>query len=240
MKYLSPIAYFKAFEKKLPDGVDFERMISSTSFEESMTVLQDTHYAEFVSQDSNLTLEEILEKEDLSFREDLKKLGFSQKVIEFLFLKEDLFNLSLELKKEILGIDTTEKLYGSGLSIDDLKEKYSSLVEEIKEDSLNIDEKVFQFYFEEAKRQAKKLKSKQIEKFFSEYVKKKDEKELEKLEKRFLEENKWRINGLDGVFSFFLKRRKAEKKLKTILSSKQINLEVEKINKLTRNLPALV
>ncbi len=252
MNYLFPITYFNAFEKNLPDDIDLERMIACEGFEKAMGVLQDTHYAEFASQDSSSSLSDIIEKEEISFRSSLSSMGFNDKIIEFLYLREDLFNLGLDLKKEIFSVDYLESdfVVGSGLSVRDLREKYSPLVETIKKtdfkDLIEFDSVIQKIYFQEVIKMSEKIKSKDLKKFFIDYntvlSEKTDEKEnkLKKIEEYFLEKNKWKIEGLASVFTFFLKRNLAKKKLKIILSAKKIKLEVEEINKLIENLPALV
>jgi len=175
MKYLFPITYFNAFEKRLPDETDFERMIASKSYKECLTVLQDTHYAEFASQE--FSLEEIVNKEKKSFRKDLFKIGLSKEVLEFLYLKFDLFNLGLELKREIFGVDYSKKdlVEGSGLKIEKLKEKYCSFVEKMKnnppKDLTKMDEKIMSFYFEKSIRISKEQGDERLEDFFESYKK---------------------------------------------------------------------
>ena len=249
-KHIFQIAYFNAFEKNLPDNVDLERMTASENFKKALSVLQDTNYADFVSQETPLSFEEILEKEEIDFRKNLAKIGLSKEVIDFLFLKTDLFNLGLILKQEIFGFNFSLEKDFIGtplLKTSTLKEKYSFLIKEIKKDKIKdpmeVDERLNSFYFQEAIKISVKLKEKELKKFFTDYLKalkKRDEKSMESLEKDFLERNKWETQGLAPVFSFFLKRKIAQKKLKIILSGKQIGLDVKKISKLMENLIALI
>lgn len=245
MRYIFPITYFNAKEKNLPDDVDFERMIAAENVKKAMVVLQDTIYASIISEDSSKNIEEILEKEEMLFKKDLMRIGIPEEIIDFLFLKKSFFKISLFLKKKIFGADYP---FVDEMTIET---KYKDIIKELEkcsfQTSMEIDDKTNQVFFEQMEKVAGKLKDKELKNFFKDYrnafknEKKSDIVEkLKKIEETFIEKNKWKINGVSPIFSFFLKKRIAQKKLRAILRAKQIELGASEINKLIESLPALI
>jgi len=254
MKYISIVSYFKAREKHLPDDTDFERMIGSPNLKKAMGVLQDTYYASFVSQMKDFSLNELLQKEESFFKQNLRRIGLSTEAIDFLYLKENIFNLGLVLKHEMFRVSINQDSFSPfGIKkTDQLKEKYSSLIEYLKhlhpKNQNKIDEILTKLYFQKSIELSKKFRARDLQSFFQEYLQKfknlskenKIETFLHQLEQDFIEKTNWKISGLAAVFSYFLKRKRAQKKLRAILSAKQLELNPDKINQLSNNLPALV
>ncbi len=256
MKNVCSITFLRAREKHLPDETDFERMISAENLSKSFSVLQDTHYAPFLSDRKEEEFTSVFEDERRVFKKDLQKMGVSQDVINFLHLKADFHNLALFLKKDIFGEDFSEKdVSEEGISdFEKLKKKHSELIDEIKSKKFENFSELYQFLTEAYfKRAAELTEQEEIKKFLKDYyqvIKEKKEKgtltlketkkRLTSLEEDFFEKQRWRIEGVGPIFSYFLKRKKAEKISYTILSSKKINLDEVEIEKLTKSLPALL
>ena len=95
MKYCFFVAWLRAREKRIADQIDFDRMINSSTIEESFKVLNDTDYALFLNENN---IEEILEKGWLDFKKTLELMGLDKEIIGVL-IPEDSFSF---MKKEFL------------------------------------------------------------------------------------------------------------------------------------------
>ncbi len=267
MKYICAITFFRTREKQLPDQTDFERMIAGAYLSKSFSVLQDTHYAPFLSDKKAEEFKQVFDEEKISFKKNLPKLGIKGDLIDFLYQRADFFNIGLYFKKELFNEGFSEEDFlREGLSdFEKLKRKYPELENKVQqqdfENPSQLDQFLTKFYFNKTIELAKEKKEKEIKQFFENYLKvleksykltkenkskknllslDKVKKRLDKLEKDFFQREKWRIEGLGPILAYFLKKRKTEKITEAILAGKQINLQNLRIKKLIKNLPVLL
>ncbi len=234
MKYLFLIAWFRAREKNLVDHVDIDRMIGSVGMNETFKVLNDTDYAPYLSNKSYLDIEKIIEEERIDFRKTLLKMGADQEIVKFLFLRDDLFDISKVVK---------EKMFEGGE--DSLSQRENFYFEKIKEKEPNSPEKVdsivFDIYFDETINFFKKNKNKRMKIFFEKYYEtikelREDPQERDKIlvgmEDEIIEKSREDIEGIVPILGFFIKKRRIEYFVRSIFSSKKMGLSSEKIYKL--------
>lgn len=240
MKYLFLISWLRAREKKLVDSVDIDRMISVTSVEESFKVLNDTDYAPFISGESHKTIDNVIEKERNDLRNSLYLMDIEREAVDILFLRDEFSKISKEVKQDLFKRKEKQK----GLSE---KKKDSDIIKEIKERSPNnpheIDEILDEIYFERMISFLEKSKEKEMADFFRRYEEniknnKKSDKLLrddilKDLEDEIIEEESKQSDGFLPVLAFFIKKRRAEYLIKTILSAKRIGIDVKDIHNLT-------
>lgn len=259
MKYLFFVAFLRALEKQIPDETDFERMINALNLEEAFKILQDTYYGPYLMNFQSTSFEELFEQEHLNFEKILKRMGLEKKILMFLSLKADFFNLGIILKEEMFQIkEPKDVLLKRGAAPNVLRKKYSPLIKELKASKVKvaseIDDFLIKAYFQKLIELTQNLKEKKLEEFFQGYwrllkqqreekagdLKELPEKYLRDLEKEFLDKTKWESEGLLPIFAFFLEREYSQKVLRIILSAKEIGLKVSEIQQLLGAVPALI
>lgn len=242
MKYLFLNSYFNAREKQIADPVDFERMIGKESFKESFEVLQDTDYSKWALETDDLS--QIFRKEKVFFRNELIKLG-AKELTNLFFLRADITNLRIYLKSTLFDLDSGDLLEW-GKSEKQLK---STFEKEIKEASdldtpAKVDDYLTEVYLKKLEEFAGKDKS--VLKFIEKYREIIDgfegesrENRLKDLEDEFISSQTKKNEGLAPILAFFMKKWRAEKKIKAIMDGKKIGFNPKEIKSLTENLRAL-
>lgn len=242
MKYFFLNAYFNAVEKHLADETDFLRMINSENESQAYNVLQDTNYAKWALQNS--PIEKVFEEEKAAFCREISRMGFS--FLAGLFsLKADITNLRIILKKDIFGLEAGN-LIGWAKNEKDLRCEFEQEIEQARKEKnpAKLDDYLKQIYLERLEKYAKQEKA--VYNFVKEYRQlDKDltgqEKHyaLKKLEDEFIAEHTRQNEGLSPVFAFFMKKWQIEKKIKAVISGKQVNFPAQKIKNIIENLQAL-
>lgn len=242
MKYFFLNSYFNALEKHLADEIDFNRMINSENEDKAYQVLQDTNYAKWAL--ANEPIDKVFEQEKIFFSRDLDKMGFT--CLAGLFcLKADITNLRIFLKKKIFGFDSGDLLLW-GKNEQELEQEFEKEIQESGKlkNALELDDYLTKVYLDRLEYQTKKDKS--IQKFIKEYRQinstlsgEEKHQAIKKMEDDFIAEHTKQNEGLSPILAFFMKKSKIEKKIKTIISGKQINFTPSKIKEMIENLQTL-
>ncbi len=239
MRYLFLISWLRAREKKLVDNIDIDRMISAPSIEESFKVLNDTDYAPFIAGESYKSIDRVIEKEYKDLKNSLHLMDIEKEAVDILFLRDEFIEIAKEAKDELFGSKEKQK----GLTE---KKKDSDIMKEIKErgpeKSHQIDEILNDIYFTKMISFLEDSKEKDLADFFREYeysLKEKKENEnisrddvLQKMEEEIITEEGKDSDGFLPVLAFFIKKRRAEHTIRTILSAKRIGIETKDISSL--------
>ncbi len=242
MKYLFLNSYFDAVEKHIADEVDFDRMINAESAEKAFEVLQDTDYNRFALESDSL--EEIFKKEKKAFKEDLKRLG-AENLIDLFFLRADIVNLRIFLKRKFFDLKSGELLEW-GKSSERLTEEFASEIEIAgeKKNPAKLDDYLTEVFLDKLEHYG--AKDGRVEKFIENYKdalvrfsgRERDER-IEKLEEEFIFENRKRNEGLAPVLAFFMKKWRAEKKIRAIIRGKNLDFSPKEIKNLTVDIQAI-
>lgn len=242
MKYLFLNSYLNAIDKHIADQVDFDRMINAESQKKAFDVLQDTDYGRWALETDYL--EDIFEKEKTFFREELSKMG-AKKLMDLYSLRADIVNLRVFLKRKIFNLDSGN-LVDWGKSEKELLEEFSEEIEiaKKKETPAKLDDYLTEVYlqrlkeFSEDSKEVKDLIN-AYEDILSNYEGEVKDKKIKKLEDDFILKNSGKNEGLAPIFSFFMKKWRAEKKIRTIITGKQIEFSPKKIKSLVEDLRSL-
>ncbi len=242
MKYLFLNSYLNAREKHLADDIDFGRMINAETAEKAFEVLQDTDYGKWALDTEDP--EEVFEKEKLFFRKDLKRIDASRPA-ELFSLKENIDNLRSVLKKEIFGTEIDE-FDISEKEKDELLKNFKEEVEEAKKKKTpaELDDYLTEVHLERIKESAGK--DKEVKRFVQRYKsaledfsgKERDDR-IRNLEDDFISENTKKNEGFSPIMAFFMKKWKAEKKIRTIIAGKRMGFEPAKIKELVNDLKSI-
>ena len=241
MKYLFLISWLRAREKKLADNVDIDRMIGANSPEESFKVLNDTDYASYLQGESYKTLERVISKERQDFRKSLEGMDIEEELIDVLFLRDDLQELSKKAKNILFYQD----YQGRSEKIEN--EILRKVKERSPEKPHEVDGIVLDIYFQRISSFLTKAKEKEVSEFFENYRESlsnesdlvvRDEL-LKKMEDEIIEKGAWQSDGFIPVLAFFIKKRRVENSIRTILSGKRIGLQSQEIYKLIKEKRAL-
>lgn len=253
MKYLFFVAWARAREKQIADETDFERMINSPGLGEAFKVLQDTDYAPYLGETEPGSFEELFDLEKTAFKKTLIKLGLQKRIVNLFFLRADLFNLGLLLKKELFEIAfQAEDSLPYGLSNPDkLKERYALLLENLKEQERaspsELDDFLRASFFQLLITASREMGEKGLESFLQKYFAKVKEggpkealeNELWRQEKEFLQRADRESEGLAPLFAYWLRKEYAERALRAILSAKQLGLAESETRQLLKGIRAL-
>lgn len=242
MKHLFLNSYFEAREKHVANSTDFSRMINGKDSNSAMEVLQDTDYGVFALETKSL--KDIIEKEKLSFKRDLVKMGFED-LANLYFLREDFVNLSIILKKEMLEVDTGE-LSSLGREEKKLREDFKEIVETAKKikDPSELDDYLTECYLASLGRYVDiDKRTKDFVSSYKEILRNKEgeerEKEIRKLEENFFQENRRDNEGLAPILAYFMQKWRAEKFIKAIISGKEAGLSPDDIKDIIYSLRIL-
>lgn len=242
MNYLFLNSYFNTIEKRIADDVDFDRMINSDNEKKAYDVLQDTNYASWALESSSL--EDIFRNEKIFFCKELIRFGFPE-LVDLFCLRSDITNLRIILKEKLFGLDSGEIVF-SMKEKDQLLEEFKKEIKiaETKENPGDLDDYLTEIYLERLKKYTKKEKEiqtfiKDYQKIITEFLGEERDKKIKKLEDDFISENTKKNEGLAPILAFFMKKWKAEKKIKSIICGKQINFSPAKTRELVEDLQAL-
>ncbi len=242
MKYLFLNSYLNAIEKHIADQIDFDRMINAESKKKAMEVLQDTDYGKWALETDNL--EEIFEKEKSFFVEELSRMGVGG-LRDLFSLRADIVNLRVFLKRKFFNLESGS-LVEWGKDEKELMEFFEEEIEVAKEiDSpAKLDDYLTEVYLEKLKEFS--AGEKVVEKFIdnyqeilSNYQGEIKDKKTKDLEDEFISENTKKNVGLAPVFAFFMKKWRAEKKVRTIITGKEIEFSPKKIKNLVEDLRSI-
>ncbi len=239
MKYLFLISWLRAREKKLADNIDVDRMVSASSVEESFKVLNDTDYAPFIAGESYKSIDKVIEKEHHDLRKSLSLMDIEKEAVDILFLRDEFSEVAKTLKKDLFGNKGKQKQIAE-------KRKESDITKEVKERKPQkpheVDEILDNIYFERMIAFLEKSKENYLTEFFKEYeqvVKDNNNSEnvlrdeiLKEMEEQIIEKESKESDGFLPVLAFFIKKRRAEYIIRTILSAKRIGIETKEINNL--------
>ncbi len=242
MKYLFLNSYFNAIEKHIADQIDFDRMINAESKSKAMEILQDTDYGRWALESSDL--EEVFEKEKSFFTDELSRMGGSS-LKDLYSLRADIVNLRVLLKGKLFNLDSGS-LVTWGRDEKELTEEFEEEIKKAKEiDSpAKLDDYLTEVYLDRLEDSAKG--EGEVEEFIEDY---KDilenyegeikDKKVKELEDEFIFQNIKKNEGLAPVFSFFMKKWRAEKKVRTIITGKEIEFSPKKIKNLVEDLRSI-
>lgn len=242
MKYLFLNSYLNAIEKHIADQIDFDRMINAKDRSDAMDVLQDTDYGRWALESDDL--EEIFESEKTYFSNDLAKMG-AEKLKDLFSVRADIVNLRVFLKREMFNLDSGS-LLNWGKNEKQLLEEFEEEIEGAKKinSPAKLDDYLTEVYLD---RLAEFSKGEAVvESFIAEYReiladyegKTKDQK-IKKIEDDFIFENKKKNEGLAPVLAFFMRKWRAEKKVRTIITGKEIEFSPKKIKNLVEDLRSI-
>ncbi len=242
MKYLFLNSYLNAIEKHVADQIDFDRMVNSDTSKQAFEVLNDTDYGKWITQSD--CLEEVLKKEKIFFSQDLKKMG-GKPLVDLFSLKADIINLRVHLKRKVFKLDSGN-LLSWGKSEKELKKEFEEEISiaENKETPAKLDDYLTEVYFNRLEKYAgnsdavKKL-IKDYRLILKNYEGEIRDKKIKKLEEDFISLYSGKNEGLAPILAFFMKKWRAEKKIRTIMTGKKINFEPKKIKKLVEDLRSL-
>lgn len=239
MRYLYYVSYMKSREKHIADEVDFQRMISSATFDGMLRVLHDTDYGPYLSPENSL--EQVIEKEKEGLYEMLIKMGLEKRVIDFLFLPADILNLRSLLKHDFFGIEM--KKYDFGKKEEKLKEEYKEEIERArkKRSPAELDDFLTEVFIAKMKEAAKEdaLLLDFLERYEKEISSDTKEDILIAIEDRFMEEARKKSEGLAPLFAYFMKKWRAEKSVRAIYEAKNTEVPQDKIYGLLKKVRAL-
>ena len=242
MKYLFLNSYFNAIEKHIADQIDFDRMINAEDEKKAMEILQDTDYGRWALESDSL--EGVFKKEKSFFVSELSKMGAGE-LKDLYSLRADIVNLRVFLKNKIFNFDSGSLVdWGKGEKelVDEFEEEISKAKE--IDSPAKLDDYLTEVYLDRLESFSKG--DKQVEKFIKEYRKILDsyeggvkDKKIKKLEDEFISENTKKNEGLSPIFSFFMKKWRAEKKVRTIITGKEIEFSPKKIKNLVEDLRSI-
>ncbi len=242
MKYLFLNSYFNAIEKHIADQIDFDRMINAEDKQGAMDILQDTDYGRWAVESSNL--EEIFEKEKSFLANELVKMG-AEELKDLYSLRADIVNLRVFLKREVFNLDSGSLVdWGKGQEelVDEFKEEIGK-AQEI-DSPAKLDDYLTEVHLNKLEEFSKG--DKDVEKFIEEYRGILDsyqgeikDKKIKELEDNFVFKNKKKNQGLAPVFTFFMRKWRAEKKIRTIITGKEIEFSPKKIKNLVEDLRSI-
>ncbi len=242
MKYLFLNSYLNAIEKHIADDVDFDRMINAENEAKAYEILQDTDYGRWALETDDL--EEVFEKEKSFFQNDLSRMGV-ESLKNLYSLKADIVNLRIFLKREIFDLDSGELLEW-GKDEKELIEEFSEEIEKAKkmESPDKLDDYLTEVYFDRLGDFAEKSKIvksfvEDCKEVLSEYTGEIKDKKIKELEDNFISENTKKNEGLAPIFAFFMKKWRAEKKIRTIITGKRMEFSPREIKDLVKDLRSL-
>ncbi len=226
MRYLFFVSWFRAREKKLADSVDLDRMIGAESIEESFKVLNDTDYASYISNKNHLDIEAVIQEERKDLEKTLSRMGMDKEVLNFLFLKDELFLLAKELKENIFEKKENKISQQKNIAQRIIKENPSSPAQ--------IDNLISEIYFQELILFCRKTKEKQIVDFLEKYWQRIREKDdvLAEMEDEIIEKSRDLTNGIMPILAFFIRKRRIEYFIRSIFSAKRIGFQDSEIHNL--------
>ncbi len=242
MKYLFLNSYLNAIEKHIADQIDFDRMVNAQDCQKAMEVLQDTDYGRWALETDNL--EEIFQKEKSFFRGELSKMG-SGELMDLYCLRADIVNLRVFLKRKIFNLDSGT-LVDWGKGEKELIEEFSPEIETAKkkETPAKLDDYLTEVYLQRLKEFAKESQEmtdfiEEYESILADYEGEIRDKKIKELEDQFIKSHSGKNEGLAPIFSFFMKKWRAEKKIRTIITGKKIEFSPKKIKNLVEDLRSL-
>lgn len=246
MKYLFLISWLRAREKKLTDSTDIERMISASSVSESFKILNDTDYAPFIAGESYNSIDNVIKKEHIDLKKSLSLMDIEEEAVDILFLRDKFAGEAVMLKDKMFNDKEKQKQLTE-------KKKDSEIAKEVKErnpkNPHEIDEILNDIYFERLIAFLKKNKEHYLTELFKEYeriVKTKNSNEdylkddmLKNIEDQIIEAENKECDGFLPVLAFFIKKRRAEYVIRTILSAKRIGIDVKDIKSLIKEVKTI-
>ncbi len=237
MKYLFLNSYFNAIEKHVADSVDFDRMINSPDWKKAFEVLQDTDYGKWALETKSL--EKIFESEKEFFARELERMGAGQ-LVDLYSLRADIVNLRIFLKDTLFNYDAGPLLTW-GKSEKELQDYFASEIEKAKEfeTPAEMDDYIFEVYLGRLEKFGGK--EKEVARFLEDYKEslESEKSDLQKIEDDFIAENCKKNEGLAPILAFFMKKWKAEKIVRTIMTGKEIGLKPVEIKKMIEDIKAL-
>ncbi|MGM0439166.1 MAG: hypothetical protein ACQEP3_01875 [Patescibacteria group bacterium] len=242
MKYLFLNSYFNSIEKHIADQVDFDRMINAKDESKAYEVLQDTDYGRWALETENL--ETVFEKEKSFFSEELSRMGVGS-LVDLYRLRADIVNLRIFLKNKLFNLDSGD-LLDWGKSKEELVKEYQDEIStaKSKDTPAKLDDYLTEVYLDRLEEFA--TESKEVKQFIESYKDILDEyegeikdKKIKKLEDEFISENTRKNEGLAPVFAFFMKKWRAEKIIRTIITGKEIEFSPKKIRNLVEDLRSI-
>ena len=185
MQFTQVIPRLRVLETRLLDKAKIDRMIDSSSGEDAMKVLQETEYANVMSEVKRAEDYEIILSEELKrIYAEMYSMSPSKELIDIMGIKYDYHNIKVILKGMFLNKDLSELLIPVGViepsklkssienrNLNELKNAMAKAVEEAikdfedKKDPQRIDVILDKYMFEEMKIIAKNLKDAFVEKY---------------------------------------------------------------------------
>ena len=242
MKYLFLNSYLNAIEKHIADQIDFDRMINAESKSKAMEILQDTDYGRWALESNDL--EEIFEKEKSFFIDELSRMGVSN-LKDLYSLRADIVNLRVFLKGKLFNLDSGS-LVDWGKQESELVDEFAEEIERAKEiDSpAKLDDYLTEVYLDRLEEFAKddgevKEFVQDYKEILNDYEGEIKDRKVKSLEDDFIFENGKKNVGLAPVFAFFMRKWRAEKKVRTIITGKEIEFSPKKIKNLVEDLRSI-
>ena len=185
MQFTQVIPRLRVLETRLLDKAKIDRMIDSNSAEEAIKVLQETEYANVMSEVKRAEDYEIILSEELKrIYAEMYNMSPSKELIDIMGIKYDYHNIKVILKGMFLNKDLSELLIPVGViepsklkssienrNLSELKNELAKAVEEAikdfedKKDPQRIDVILDKYMFEEMRTIAKNLKDAFVEKY---------------------------------------------------------------------------
>ena len=185
MQFTQVIPRLRVLETRLLDKAKIDRMIDSNSAEEAIKVLQETEYANVMSEVKRAEDYEIILSEELKrIYAEMYNMSPSKELIDIMGIKYDYHNIKVILKGMFLNKDLSELLIPVGViepsklkssienrNLSELKNEMAKAVEEAikdfedKKDPQRIDVILDKYMFEEMRTIAKNLKDAFVEKY---------------------------------------------------------------------------
>ena len=130
-EFVNAVATVRAYETKLITSADVENLISASSFDDAVKLLNDRGFADFENRDEN----EVLSEKQLEAYDFLINISPVKHILDFLIVKNDFHNIQAFLKALVSKNDPKKYyIFPSIVDVDLLEEA----VQEKKGTYLNL------------------------------------------------------------------------------------------------------
>jgi len=213
----------RVLEKRILSQNDFERMSGAKTAAEAFKVLNDTDYADNLLNLKPEKYEKALKLDEKDLKKLFKKIVENQKLLQFLFLKDDFLNLKLYFKKKFGKIDANLRMNANDANKTDANPRMNAniankVVEKLKKlkkiTPRKIDEICDLELYKERKNIAKKLRDKFLQKINKKDLDLNYDLEFIKTEARNY------AYGSPIILEYYYKKLDAERKIRMIMNQK--------------------